>query len=72
MINLQDKMAVKVTKKVKYAMALYHKIMPQGVHFTWKVSCFFQKVHIFCTMPLALLILSYCTYIIVISHCFFP
>ena len=26
MINLQNKMAVKVTKKVKYAMALYHKI----------------------------------------------
>jgi len=45
MINLHNKMAVKVTKKVKYATALYHKIMPQGVHFTWKVSCFFQKVH---------------------------
>ena len=26
MINLQNKMAVKVTKKVKYATALYHKI----------------------------------------------
>ena len=26
MINLQNKTAVKVTKKVKYAMALYHKI----------------------------------------------
>ena len=26
MLNLQNKMAVKVTKKVKYAMALYHKI----------------------------------------------
>ena len=25
--------------------------MPQGVHFTWKVSCFFQKVHTFWTMP---------------------
>ena len=24
MINLQNKMAIKVTKKVKYAMALYH------------------------------------------------
>ena len=26
MINFQNRMAVKVTKKVKYAMALYHKI----------------------------------------------
>ena len=26
MMNLQNKMAVEVTKKVKYAMALYHKI----------------------------------------------
>ena len=26
MINLQNKMAVKVTKKVKYATTLYHKI----------------------------------------------
>ena len=26
MINLQNKMAVKVTKKVEYATALYHKI----------------------------------------------
>ena len=26
MINLQNEMAVKITKKVKYAMALYHKI----------------------------------------------
>ena len=26
MINLQNKMAVKVTKKVKYVVALYHKI----------------------------------------------
>ena len=30
MINLQNKMAVKVTKKVKYAIALYQ----QGVHLT--------------------------------------
>ena len=26
MISLQNRMAVKVTKKVKYAMALYHRI----------------------------------------------
>jgi len=26
MINIQNKMAVKVTKKIKYATALYHKI----------------------------------------------
>ena len=26
MINLQNEMAVKITKKVKYAMTLYHKI----------------------------------------------
>ena len=26
LINLQNKMVVKVAKKVKYAMALYHKI----------------------------------------------
>ena len=35
-------MVVKVTKKVKYAMALYHK-MSQGVYFTWKVYAFFKK-----------------------------
>ena len=27
------------------------KYMPQGVHFTWKASHFFQKVHTFCNMP---------------------
>ena len=36
MINIQYKMAVKVTKKVKYAMALYHKINVTRVHITWK------------------------------------
>ena len=47
MMNLQNKMAVKVTKKVKYATALYHKIMPQGV------ATFYMKSfrHTFWTMP---------------------
>ena len=45
-----NKMAVKVTKKVKYAMALHHIINAtmQQVHFTQKASCFF---HTFWTMP---------------------
>ena len=34
MINLQIKMAVKVTKKVKYATALYHKIDATGSRLT--------------------------------------
>ena len=52
MINLQNKMAVKVTKKVKYATALYHKIDATRRTFYMEGSCFFQKVHTFWTMLL--------------------
>ena len=47
MLNLQYKMAVKVTKKVKHVMSLYHKIklMSRGVHFTWNVSKSAQLLH---------------------------
>ena len=45
----RNKIAVKVTKMVKYAMALYHIINVMRSTFTWKVlgllACFFQKVH---------------------------
>ena len=43
MINLQNKMAVKVTKKVKYATALYHKINATRSTFIWKFHAFFKK-----------------------------
>ena len=63
-INLQNKMAVKVTKKVKYAMAhvQYHKIklMSQGVHFTRKFHAFFKKCTTFgLCRPITIIIVSY-------------
>ena len=51
MINLQNKMAIKVTKKVKYAMALYHKINVTGSTFYMDSFMLFQKLHNFWTMP---------------------
>ena len=42
-INLQNKMAVKVTKKVKYATALYHKINATRSTFYMKSFMFFSK-----------------------------
>ena len=52
MINFQNKMAVKVTKKVQYATALYHKINATRSTFYMEIM-FFQKVHVhtFWTMP---------------------
>ena len=44
MINLQNEMAVKVTKKVKYAMALYHKInVPRSTFLHGEFYAFFKK-----------------------------
>ena len=43
MMNLQNKMAVKVTKKVKYAMALYHKINATRSTFYMESLMFFSK-----------------------------
>ena len=51
MMNLQNKMAVKVTKKVKYATALYHKINATRSTFYMENFMLFQKVHTFQTMP---------------------
>ena len=42
-INLQNKMAVKVTKKVKYATALYHKINATRITFYMKSFMLFSK-----------------------------
>ena len=35
----------KMAVKVKYAMALYPKIMSQRVHLIWKVLLLYQKLH---------------------------
>ena len=43
MINLQNKMAVKVTKKVKYATALYHKINATRSAFNMESFMLFSK-----------------------------
>ena len=43
MINLQNKMAVKVTKKVKYATALYHKINATRSTFYMESFMLFSK-----------------------------
>ena len=44
MINLQNKMAVKVIKKIKYATALYHKINDRrNTILHGKVHAFFKK-----------------------------
>ena len=51
MINLQNKMAVKVTKKVKCATALYHKINARRSTFYMESFMLFQKVHTFWAMP---------------------
>ena len=42
-INLQNKMAVKVTKKVKYATALYHKINATRIKFYMESFTLFSK-----------------------------
>ena len=42
-INLQNKMAVKVTKKVKYATALYHKINATRSTFYMESFMLFSK-----------------------------
>ena len=47
MINLQNKMAVKVTKKVKYAMALYHKInATRGTFYMESFMLFSKSAHL--------------------------
>ena len=51
MINLQNKMAVKVTKKVKYTIALYLKINVTRSTFCMESFMLFQKVHTCRTMP---------------------
>ena len=43
MINLQNNMAVKVTKKVKYAMALYYKINARRSTFYMESFMLFSK-----------------------------
>jgi len=43
MINLQNKMAVNVTKKVKFAMALYHKINASRSTFNMENFMLFSK-----------------------------
>ena len=43
MIYLKNKMAVKVTKKVKYAMALYHKIKARTNTFYMESFIIFSK-----------------------------
>ena len=42
-MNLQYKMAEKVSKKIKYAMVLYHKINVRGVHLNRNFHAFFKK-----------------------------
>ena len=43
MRNLKNKMAVKVNKKVKYAMALYHKIKARRSTFYMESFMLFSK-----------------------------
>ena len=50
MINLQNKMAVKVTKKVKYAIALYHKI--NATRSTFNMESFMLFAHLLDHAPL--------------------
>ena len=60
MINLQNNMAVMVTKKVKYAMALYHKINVTRSTFYMKSFMLFSKSAQF--LDYAALLLSLCLY----------
>ena len=64
MINLLYIIAVKVTKMVKHAMALYHEINSTRSTFYVESFMLFQEVHSFRIMPL------YYYYIYIYTRCF--